>query len=121
MNKFILLLMIFMHIVADFNLQGWMATSKQKSYWKDKGKCCKYDYIIVLLVHSFQWTFLITLPIVIFKNGFNFNSCFIIIFVINMLIHFFADDLKCNRKIGNLITDQILHILQIILIYYCLI
>lgn len=120
MNNFIFISMIFMHIIADFNLQGWMAIAKEKMHWKDKDKSSKRDYIPVLLAHSFQWTFLITLPILAFIYKFNITGCFLIVFIINMLIHAFADDLKCNKKIGNLISDQILHIFQLILTFYCL-
>ena len=45
-NKiFILLLMIFLHIVDDYYLQGWLASAKQKSYWEQNApdKLYKYD------------------------------------------------------------------------------
>ena len=33
-NVFIILCMIFCHIIADYNLQGWLVSAKQKSYWE---------------------------------------------------------------------------------------
>lgn len=34
-NWFIFLLMIFLHIIDDYKLQGWLASAKQKKYWKE--------------------------------------------------------------------------------------
>lgn len=31
---FVYLLMIFCHIIDDYNLQGWLASAKQKEWWK---------------------------------------------------------------------------------------
>lgn len=51
MNKsFILLWMIFMHIVDDYRLQGILASMKQKSWWKEQPQykpMYKRDYIAV--------------------------------------------------------------------------
>ena len=37
MNNKILILaaMILGHILADYNLQGWLASAKQRKYWKE--------------------------------------------------------------------------------------
>lgn len=32
---FLLLLMIFCHIVDDYYLQGWLASAKQKKWWEE--------------------------------------------------------------------------------------
>ena len=57
---FILLLMIFLHIVDDYYLQGWLASAKQKKYWQDNApeKLYKYDYDWALIMHSFSWTYM---------------------------------------------------------------
>ena len=46
-NIFIVLLMIFFHIVDDYYLQGWLASAKQKKYWQENALefLYKYDYI----------------------------------------------------------------------------
>ena len=110
-----IILMIFLHIIADYNLQGWLASAKQKSYWKEytSNELYKYDYIMALFMHSFQWTFMIMLPIVFILN-FTIDVCFIIWFICNICIHMYIDHLKANDKIINLIQDQFIHILQII-------
>ena len=48
-NAFVVLLMIFLHIIADYNLQGWLATAKTKDFWEQNApeKMYKKDYIYV--------------------------------------------------------------------------
>lgn len=115
MNKlFIFMLMIFCHIVDDYYLQGWLASAKQKKYWQDNvpDKLYKFDYIWALLIHSFSWTFMVMLPIA-YTMCFSVSSMFVIVFMVNILIHAIVDDLKANRKKINLIQDQIIHLMQI--------
>lgn len=118
MNKiFILLAMIFLHIVDDYKLQqGVLANLKQKSWWqKEVGykKLYKYDYIPALILHAFSWTFMIMLPIAI---SLKFNiGWWIIAYIVNSAIHSFVDDLKANKLKINLIVDQIIHIIQIVI------
>lgn len=115
MNKsFIFLLMIFCHIVDDYYLQGWLASAKQKKYWKDNApdRLYKFDYIWALLMHSFSWAFMIMLPIAYVVN-LDITFMFVIVFIANVLIHAFVDDLKANRKKINLIQDQTIHLMQI--------
>ena len=62
--KFIILLsMIFCHIVDDYYLQGWLASAKQKEWWKKNApeKMYSRDYIMALFMHSFSWAFMIML------------------------------------------------------------
>ena len=115
MNKsFIFMLMIFCHIVDDYYLQGWLASAKQKKYWQDNApdRLYKFDYIWALLMHSFSWVFMVMLPIAYIMN-FNIPFMFVIVFISNILIHAFVDDLKANRKKINLIQDQTIHLMQI--------
>ena len=115
MNKsFIFLLMIFCHIVDDYYLQGWLASAKQKKYWKDNApdRLYKFDYIWALLMHSFSWAFMIMLPMAYVMN-FSIPFMFVIVFISNVLIHAFVDDLKANQKKINLIQDQTIHLMQI--------
>ena len=121
-NTFIFLLMIFCHIVDDYYLQGWLASAKQKKYWKENApdEMYKYDYIWALIMHSFSWTFMIMLPIA-FCYGFNIPFQFIRIFLWNTAIHAITDDSKANRKRLNLIQDQTIHLVQIILTFVFLV
>ena len=117
MNKpFIILLMIFCHIVADYNLQGWLASAKQKKWWQQNNptRIYKYDYIWALLIHSFSWTFMIMLPIAMVMN-FQIDVMFIVIFIVNVFEHAHVDNEKANRATINLWIDQLIHMLQIIL------
>ena len=113
-KSFIFMLMIFCHIVDDYYLQGWLASAKQKKYWKDNApdRLYKFDYIWALLMHSFSWAFMIMLPIAYVTN-FSIPFMFVIVFITNILIHAFVDDLKANRKKINLIQDQTIHLMQI--------
>ncbi|WP_324825200.1 hypothetical protein [Sinanaerobacter sp. ZZT-01] len=115
---FVLLTMIFLHIVDDFYLQGWLAKGKQKEWWQINAPqpMYQYDYLCALGVHAFSWTFMIMFPIiVVFK--FRLNLIFLIFFIINCAIHFIIDHLKANAKMINLMQDQAMHLLQLIITY----
>lgn len=106
-----LLLMIFLHIVDGYYSQGILATMKQKNWWEQNypEKLYKYDYLCALFMHSFSWAFMIMIPTM-------FNNCFIWwLFLINIAIHFIVDHLKANLKKINLITDQLIHIIQVVI------
>ena len=116
-NVFIILLMLFLHIVDDYYLQaGLLSKLKQKNWWtsqKEYKEMYKYDYLIGLLMHSYSWAFMIMLPIA-FKMNFDISTFFIITLIINGIIHFIVDDLKANKGKINLVIDQSIHIVQII-------
>lgn len=111
---FIILLMIFCHIVDDYYLQGWLASAKQKKYWEENApaKLYRFDYIWALIMHSFSWAFMIMLPIAL-TMSFQINVLFIIVFVANMIVHAITDNEKANRFTINLWIDQIVHLSQI--------
>ena len=113
---FVLLLMIFCHIVDDYYLQGWLASAKQKKFWEENAPehMYRFDYIWALIMHSFSWAFMVMLPIA-FVNEFKVNDFFVFIFVCNLVVHAVTDDLKANKRIINLWTDQLIHIGQIVL------
>lgn len=124
MNVFILLAMIFLHIVDDYYLQGILASMKQKAWWEKNAPdpLYKYDYIVALMEHAFSWTFMIMLPVGIYTIFYDKSIVLIVImFLINWIIHSIVDHLKANVKVINLVTDQIIHILQIIVTWVCLI
>lgn len=115
-NKiFVLLAMIFLHIIDDYKLQGILASMKQKKWWEEQKEyknLYKYDYIPALIEHSFSWTFMIMLPIAIMLH---FNvGWWVIAYIMNMIIHAFVDDLKANKFKINLVVDQTIHIIQIV-------
>lgn len=115
---FILLLMIFCHIVDDYYLQGWLASAKQKSFWEKNApdKLYKFDYIVALVMHSLSWSFMIMLPLVVFNN-FETGVLYGMFFVINASVHGIVDNLKANAKKINLITDQLIHLSQIVITF----
>ena len=114
-NTFILLLMIFCHIVDDYYLQGWLASAKQKQWWEDNAPqtLYKYDYIWALLMHSFSWSFMIMLPCA-FALQFNVGIGYLFFIIFNTLLHAVIDHLKANLKIINLWVDQLCHMVQIL-------
>ena len=111
---FVILWMLFFHVVADYNLQGWLASAKQKSYWQENApdKLYKHDYIMALIMHSISWTFMVMLPIA-YVNQFNIGIGFVGMFIANVAIHAVVDHLKANMKLINLWHDQLMHICQI--------
>lgn len=111
--------MIFCHIMDDFYLQGILASMKQKKWWIKQDSYTnfyEYDYICALLVHGFSWAFMVTLPLLILTLVYE-TEYFVSIILINALIHSFIDDLKANRKMINLVTDQIIHLFQIVFMW----
>lgn len=112
---FILLSMVFCHIIDDYYLQGILAKLKQKSWWQENTPhdLYKHDYIVALIMHAFSWSFMIMLPIFI-QSSFQPSWVLIFAFVVNACVHAIVDDLKANKRVINLITDQTCHIAQII-------
>lgn len=113
-KAFVILLMLFFHIIDDYRLQGILASMKQKEWWQEHApqQLYRYDYIVALAMHSLSWSFMIMLPVA-FANGFDIEAGFILVFVANAILHGFVDDLKANKKKINLIADQSIHLLQI--------
>lgn len=118
MNKaFIILTMIFCHIIDDYRLQGILASMKQKLWWTKQEQYTdkyKYDYIVALIMHSFSWSFMIMLPIA-FVCKFQIGILFVAVFMLNAIVHGIVDDLKANKFKINLIQDQVIHVMQIII------
>lgn len=112
--------MIFCHIVDDYYLQGWLASAKQKSWWETNApdELYKNDYKMALIEHAFSWSFMIHIPIIVssFFIEISYLSCvYSITLVMNMCIHAFVDNLKANKKKINLVTDQIIHLFQVVI------
>lgn len=126
--KFIIILlsMVFFHIVDDYYLQGWLASAKQKSWWEKNApeKMYRNDYMIALIMHSFSWSFMIMLPVLLYiiLSGNVLREWLVILYFANMSIHGIVDDLKANKRQINLMQDQITHLIQIIMtwIAFCI-
>ena len=120
MKGLILIGMILCHIIDDYYLQGILASMKQKEWWQTNAPnpLYKYDYLVALFMHSFSWTcsiMLVPTLYVLIAGG----SWYPILFIGNVILHMMVDDLKANQKKINLITDQTIHLLQIIWTWYC--
>jgi len=114
-DVFLLFCMIFCHIVDDYYLQGWLASAKQRQWWKENApdKLYRNDYLMALSMHGFSWTFSIMLiPTLLNLSTINL-WLYVTLFFTNWLLHIWIDDMKANDKTINLVEDQALHLLQI--------
>lgn len=122
---FLLPIMTFCHVIADYNLQGILANLKQIKWWEQNYHTNKDEQnaSAALRIHSGSWAFMIMLPIMLFMlitKQYDFDF-YIVALGINSLIHSIVDDAKCNQEIINYRTDQYIHMFQITLtwlIYY---
>ena len=114
MEIFLFFTMVFMHIVADYNLQGILANMKCRAWWEEHHpeKMYKEDYAVALLIHGFAWSFCIMLPLAVY-SGFHVGHGFAYALIINTLIHGYVDSLKANHHLLSLTDDQLIHIAQI--------
>ena len=116
METIILITMLFCHIIDDYYLQGWLASAKQKDWWNKNAPnpLYKKDYIMALFMHSFSWSFMIMLPILVYEI---YSSTLWILYpvflVLNCVIHMAVDNMKANELKINLIQDQTIHMAQI--------
>ena len=113
-KAFVVLWMVFFHIVDDYYLQGWLASAKQKKWWEENAPqtLYKHDYIWALLMHGFSWSFMVMLPIAAIIS-FDVGLEFLALFFFNVFAHALTDDLKANRNLINLWQDQLIHFGQI--------
>lgn len=120
MNYILLLIgMLFFHIVDDYYLQGFLASAKQKSWWEKNcpNPLYKKDYIMALIEHAFSWTVMIHIPIIIYSAIFSIeisSITFMVLFIINWIVHVLVDNAKANLLKINLVQDQLIHIVQIV-------
>ena len=121
----ILFVMIFLHVLEDFHLQGILAQLKQRDWWRTNAPSRLYreDYLIALITHSFEWAFLITLPwlvIAFITVDTGLITMLLLSYLLNTIFHGAVDDLKANQKRINLWTDQKYHYIQIIVTWVLL-
>lgn len=126
----VLVEMVFLHFFADYFLQGILANMKQFKWWyrtytktyKTKDELQKMpwknDYKAALFAHSFEWTFVVLLPMLYlaYYNSyiFGYSTMYLFLFCGNLAAHYYVDDLKANKHKINLIQDQRLHFIQIL-------
>ena len=119
-KTFVILMMLFCHILDDFCLQKALLSSmKQKNWWKrQEGYSDKYqnDYVAALVIHSYSWAFMVMLPIAIVQ-GFEVGTLFAWVLILNVSIHLLVDHVKANLMRINLVTDQFIHFIQIVLTF----
>ena len=110
----ILTAMLFMHVIADYTLQGVLASMKEKAYWKGHGNYrSKYDFIPALLAHAFSWAFCIMLPLAVAE--YPPGTVFYVVLAANTAVHAVVDHAKANLGVLNLVEDQTIHMVQIVL------
>ena len=129
----ILATMIFLHLFADYQLQGVLARMKQRRWWQsnvpksadEAPDQSKYDndYKAALLAHSFEWAFLMMLPLLhdIYYKVWDFEResvvavvAYAALLALNTAQHSIIDHLKANRRTINLVEDQVLHLAQVV-------
>lgn len=117
----LLIAMLYMHIVDDYRHQGILAQMKQRDWWKENApdELYKNDYIMALFEHAFSWTVAIHIPVIVYLylNTGSLNAYLIGLFVLMWVMHAVVDHLKANRHSINLVTDQVFHICQILLVW----
>ena len=126
---FILIIMLFLHVFADYHLQGVLATLKQKSSWpqKPQDNIFRFDYKPALIEHAFEWSFVVMLPCLISIwhactdlswPNIRIGAIYLSLLLLNVILHEACDDLKANDKSINLTADQIFHVVQIFVTWF---
>ena len=116
---FVAFCMVFMHIIADYIVQtDLLAKLKVDKNWdqirKDNPQFkWKYDYKMVLFLHSFSWAFMVMLPMFLIESNVTFIAIGI---AYNTVIHMVIDDLKANKHTITFLADQLMHFGQIIVV-----
>lgn len=114
---FVLLAMLYCHVLEDFHLQGCLAFMKQKKWWDDNepNRLYRYDYISSLIMHSIGWTTLIMAPLMVLMLMCHapIIVAFSVAWMLNAIIHAITDHLKANVECISLFTDQYVHFAQI--------
>ena len=91
---------------------------KQKSWWKENvpDKMYEKDYLVALFMHSFSWAFMVMfMPVVLLHINVTVSPLLFVFFIANIAVHMIVDDLKANKRKINLVTDQSIHMVQILI------
>lgn len=121
METRLLLLMILCHVIDDFVLQpASLSNLKQKKFWwRDWNELYKHDYKMALFIHSISWSITILLPAIFLTQA--GQTTLLIAFIVNASVHYIVDDLKANMGKINLVTDQTIHLIQVIVTWAAII
>ncbi len=116
-----ILLMILGHVLADFTLQGWLASAKSKVYWKgvmedikpERREKYRNNWIPALVCHSLFWAIVTILPL--YESAWWPH-----LVIVNATLHAFIDHAKanCENVSLTLSQDQLLHLVQIVASYF---
>lgn len=110
---------ILMHLLADYPLQGILASMKQKKWWGQNapGPMYKRDWVAGLICHSAMWGIMCAIPSVAvccWLGDWAMGVATLGLMAAAIALHCAIDDLKANRRAINLLQDQSLHILQLL-------
>ncbi len=127
MMVYAFIIALVMHIIADYMLQtDLMAKAKQRKWWKDNypDPLYRFDWLVILALHSFEWSFCVMLPAVVCKiMQIGHNTIIVavtfILLVVNTVVHMFVDNLKANKFAISLLEDQAWHFVQIVVTFVC--
>lgn len=129
----ILIEMIFLHYIADYQIQGCLSKLKTSKWWKDKTinhsvytkvtdcqkllEKCKDDYKAALFAHAFEWAFIVMLPMLYWVDYEFYKIGHVLLYLFlfngNLWAHYMIDDWRSNKHKINLMTDQCAHFTQI--------
>lgn len=120
---FVLLLMYFMHYLADWVVQtDKVAELKQKKSWEKFGNpdLYKNDYKTVLSEHAYTWSFMVMTPLLIcnLHNAQWSLLTYFLLVLANTGLHYIIDDMKANEYKMSLKSDQLLHDMQILVSFF---
>lgn len=122
-------ILIFLHWIGDYLCQGILADMKQKNWWEKqfvnavefKKSIYSKDYIVALITHSFIWSFIVNLPLMILCVKNPNDTVNLIVYLVSLIahtgIHAKVDNDKANKKLINLIVDQECHFIQLFFIW----
>ena len=128
--KFLMIpILIFLHWIGDYLCQGILADMKQKSWWEKQFKSSEEfeksiyskDYIVALITHSFVWSFIVNLPLMMLCVQSPNDLTNLLVYFASLIghtgLHAWVDDEKANKRSINLIADQECHIIQLFFIW----
>ena len=122
------LLVLLLHFISDFTLQGNLGNLKWKTWWMDECNRMekekklewgsagatfhkyRFDYICGMVCHCLYWTIFTFAPI-IWKMTSTWQIALLV--VMNAGFHYWVDDMKANKWRLNLCQDQLFHLVQI--------
>lgn len=110
-------ILLLAHIIDDFFLQiPALSNMKQKGYWVklvpeiNKTKY-KNDYMMALVIHGFSWSIIVHLLFILI-TPYDIAQLSLSI-IIHAVVHLLVDHMKANLGWINLIQDQLIHMIQL--------